>query len=80
MNIDGGFTLHKKDFLKNELAKAGLTDTKQAVVLYCRSGHRASHAYFTLRHLGFENVKLYDGSMKEYEQKKALPLKKGKQP
>ena len=80
LNIDKGFTLHDNSFLKQELAKAGLTDTKQPVIVYCRSGHRAAHTYFTLRHLGFENVELYDGSMKEYERQKNLPLKLGKEP
>ena len=80
LNIDKGFTLHDNSYLKSELAKVGLMDTKQPVIVYCRSGHRASHTYFTLRQLGYENVKLYDGSMKEYERQKALPLKMGKQP
>lgn len=80
LNIDGGFTLHDKDHLKKELGKLGLSDPEQPVVVYCRSGHRASHSYFTLRHLGFKNVKLYDGSMKEYEQMKNEPLTKGSAP
>ena len=80
LDIDAGFTLHDNSYLKQELAKAGLTDPKQAVIVYCRSGHRAAHTYFTLRQLGFENVKLYDGSMKEYERQKGLPLKLGKEP
>lgn len=80
LNIDKGFTLHDNSFLKQELSKAGVTDTKQPITVYCRSGHRAAHTYFTLRQLGFENVKIYDGSMKEYERQKNLPLKLGKEP
>lgn len=80
LNVDKGFTLHDPSFLKQELSKVGLIDKQQAVIVYCRSGHRAAHTYFTLRQLGFENVKLYDGSMKEYERRKDLPLKIGKEP
>jgi len=80
LNLEKGFTLHEGSFLKEELAKVGLKDKKQPVIVYCRSGHRASHTYFTLKQLGFDNVRLYDGSMKEYEQQKTLPLKLGKEP
>lgn len=80
LNIDKGFTIKKNGLLEKELGKVGLTDKQQPVIVYCRSGHRASHTYFTLRQLGFENVKLYDASMKEYERQKGLPVKKGKEP
>jgi len=80
VDFDGGFTLHEGKRLLESLAGAGLKDKKQDVIVYCRSGHRASSAYLTLRELGFENVKLYDASMKEYEQIPTLPLKLGKEP
>ena len=80
LDIDNGFSIRQSDDLLKELTGVGLSDKKQPVVVYCRSGHRAAHTYFTLKHLGFENVRLYDGSMKEYEQHKALPLTKGKNP
>ena len=44
--------------------KAGVSATKMNVV-YCRTGGQASHAYFTLRYLGYP-VKLYDGSFAEW--------------
>ncbi|MBM4184399.1 MAG: sulfurtransferase [Gemmatimonadetes bacterium] len=37
------------------------------VVVYCRSGMRAAHTYVVLRHVGFERVRLYDGSWQEWE-------------
>jgi len=80
VDFDGGFVMQDRNKLLDSLAKAGLKDKKQDVIVYCRSGHRASSAYLTLRELGFENVKLYDGSMKEYGQYKNLPLKMGKEP
>ena len=80
VNFDAGFVMQDRNKLLDSLGKAGLKDKKQNVIVYCRSGHRASSAYLTLRELGFENVKLYDGSMKEYAQQKNLPLKMGKEP
>lgn len=75
-----GFTQKQQDTLLQSLAKAGIKDKNQEIITYCRSGRRAAQTYFTLRNLGFTNVKLYDGSMKEYEQIKNLPLQKGLQP
>lgn len=80
VDFDGGFVMQDRTKLLDSLANAGLKDKKQNVIVYCRSGHRASSAYLTLRELGFENVKLYDGSMKEYEQHKNMPLNLGEEP
>jgi len=80
LDIENGFVLYDTATLKKEMQQIGLSDPEQPVIVYCRSGHRASHTYFTLRQLGFKNVKLYDGSMKEYEQAKTQPLTKGMQP
>ena len=80
LDIENGFVLYDASTLKKEMKQIGLSDQEQPVIVYCRSGHRASHTYFTLRQLGFKNVKLYDGSMKEYEQAKGRPLTKGMQP
>ena len=44
------------------------------LVTYCQSGSRASMAYFVLRHLGFEDVRLYDGSMAEWSRNDGLPM------
>jgi thiosulfate/3-mercaptopyruvate sulfurtransferase len=80
VNFDGGFVMQDRKKLLDSLANVGVKDKSQEVILYCRSGHRASSAYLTLRELGFDKVKLYDGSMKEYGQHKNLPLKTGKEP
>lgn len=80
LSIDEGFSLRSDKALMDELSDLGLKNKDQPVIVYCRSGHRAAHSYFTLRQLGFKNVRLYDGSMKEYEQHKDQPLNKGKQP
>ena len=67
------------DELMNSLRDQGITSKKQAITVYCQTGHRAAQSYFTLKSLGFNNVKLYDGSMAEYQQT-VLPLNKGMNP
>ena len=56
---------------KGELRKMyesnGITRTKK-IVAYCQSGGQASHAYFTLRYLGYDVV-MYDGSFGEWSNK-----------
>lgn len=48
--------------LKKEFEKNGITPDKE-VVCYCHSGMRASHKYMQLKIAGYDNVKLYDGSI-----------------
>ena len=36
------------------------------VVVYCRTGMQASHAYFVARYIGYRDVRLYDGSFLEW--------------
>lgn len=74
-----GFQQKPVTNLLDSLKKLGVTDKKQELVVYCRSGHRASQSYFTLRNLGFSNVRLYDASMAEYQQSNK-PLIKGMKP
>lgn len=44
------------------LADRGITPDRD-VVLYCNTARRISHTYVMLRHLGFENVRFYEGSL-----------------
>ena len=77
VDFENAFRHRPAAALRAELAKLGLRDPATPVTLYCRSGHRAAQSYLTLRALGFERVRVYDGSMLEYERQRSLPLKKG---
>lgn len=55
--------------LRKLYESAGLTP-RRPVVAYCNSGIQATHAYFTLKYLGYD-VRLYDGSMSEWSAAKA---------
>lgn len=81
VDFDNAFTLKDKKQVASLLQQAGLNqDKNKPIIAYCRSGHRAAHAYFTLKRLGYKNIKLYDGSIAEYERRISAPLKLGKQP
>lgn len=66
--------------IKAELAKLGMTDPQQVLTLYCHSGHRAAHTFFTLKRLGWNRLRLYDASMAEYELDKSARSKRGARP
>ncbi len=80
VNFENAFSMKNSKILKKQLKQIGLTKLSTPVTLYCQSAHRASQSYFTLRELGFKNVKVYDGSMSEYSKVKSAPLKKGLTP
>jgi thiosulfate/3-mercaptopyruvate sulfurtransferase len=52
--------------VKRDLEAAGLTPDK-AIVVYCGTSREGSLLRFYLRHVaGYPNVRLYEGSWKEY--------------
>lgn len=77
VNFEDAFKMQNSTSLKDQLKKVGITKPGTPITLYCQSAHRASQTYFTLRQLGFNHVKIYDGSMSEYSNIKTAPLKKG---
>jgi len=48
------------------------------VITYCSNGPRAAIGYVALQQLGFENVRVYDGSFHEWARKPELLLEQGK--
>lgn len=51
--------------------QAGAPGRGRTIVAYCNSGVQATHAYFTLKYLGYDDVRLYDGSFSEWTRAKA---------
>jgi thiosulfate/3-mercaptopyruvate sulfurtransferase len=80
ISMENGFTFRETGRLESSLGQFGLRDKHAPLILYCRSGHRASQSYLTLRHLGFENVRVHAGSMLEYALDAAAALTRGAAP
>jgi len=52
--------------MESILADHGITPDRH-VLLYCNTARRISHTYIVLRHLGYENLAFYEGSLTEWE-------------
>lgn len=61
-NLDSGFLRPRTDL---EALYAGM-DPSKTTVTYCVSGWRGSFAWLTLTALGYDDVRLYDGSWNEW--------------
>ena len=63
--------------LKAMYEKAGVTADKK-IITYCDTGVLATHSWFVLTELlGYMNVKVYDGSMREYANFFDTPMEPG---
>lgn len=59
--------------LERLVSKAGLTRDK-ATITYCQGGIRAAHAAFVLELLGWNDIRVYDGSMRDWANREDTPL------
>ncbi|PWN05919.1 sulfurtransferase [Rhodohalobacter mucosus] len=51
--------------IQDKLNAMGITWDKE-IITHCQSNVRGSHAYFTLRLMGYDSVRAYEGSWSEY--------------
>lgn len=61
--------------LRKLYEEAGALNSR-TIVTYCRTGGQASHAYFTLKYLGYDVV-MYDGSFFEWSNTEGTPIVAG---
>lgn len=74
---DGGFR-PEEEIEKLFRAAGAAPDQAEQVVAYCRLGHRASMAWFAAsRILGWDHVRVYDGSWTEWGSCVGLPIERG---
>lgn len=71
LNDDG--TMKAAADLKHQFEDAGVTPDKE-IVAYCQTGYRSAHAYVALRLLGYQRVRNYLGSWREWGDKTHLPI------
>jgi thiosulfate/3-mercaptopyruvate sulfurtransferase len=67
--------LKPREDLEAILESRGITRDRR-VLLYCNTARRISHTYVVLRHLGYEDIAFYEGSLTEWEEKGG-PLETG---
>ncbi len=60
--------LRPREELTETLEAHGIAPDRR-VVLYCNTARRISHTYVVLRHLGYEDVAFYEGSLTEWEER-----------
>ncbi len=72
-NLAGDKTFKPADELMALYSQAGVTKDK-TVVSYCQTMHRGAVTYFTLRLLGYPDVRGYDRSWSEWGNDPALPV------
>jgi thiosulfate/3-mercaptopyruvate sulfurtransferase len=68
LDDDRGRVIKYKDELQKDFEQRGITKDKE-IICYCHSGTRASHKYLQLKEAGFNNVRMYDGSIIDWAQR-----------
>jgi thiosulfate/3-mercaptopyruvate sulfurtransferase len=68
VDTDGTRGLRPREELDAILEDRGITRDRW-IVLYCNTARRISHTYLVLRHLGYEDVGFYEGSLTEWEER-----------
>ena len=66
VNRPGNDTFRNRKDILHALSRINIKDKQTNVITYCQAGIRAAHAMFVLKLMGFEKVKNYDGSWKEW--------------
>ena len=77
LTSDGRYTPPAE--LREMYAALGVTPDREAIT-YCQGGYRAAHSYVALRLAGFENVRNYTGSWKEWGDREDLPIERPVRP
>ena len=66
---DNGVMFKSKEELRKDLESNGITLDKE-IICYCHSGSRSAHKYLQLKNAGFEKVRMYDGSIIDWAQRR----------
>ena len=64
-----GAMFRNKEELKKDFENNGITPDKE-IICYCHSGSRSSHKFLQFKQAGFDNVRMYDGSIIDWAQRR----------
>ncbi|APZ43323.1 sulfurtransferase [Acidihalobacter ferrooxydans] len=67
--------LREEQELLSELEALGATPDKE-IICYCQTHHRSAHTWAMLRHLGFTNVKGYEGAWSDWGNAPDVPVER----
>jgi thiosulfate/3-mercaptopyruvate sulfurtransferase len=70
---DDGIHLRSRADLLRMFTDAGVTPERR-IVVHCQSGHRASHSFLTLKHLGYPSVSHYAAGWQEWGNRPDTPV------
>jgi thiosulfate/3-mercaptopyruvate sulfurtransferase len=70
---ENGIQLRPRADLERTFVGAGVTSDRR-IVVYCQSGQRASHAFLTLKHLGYPHVAQYGAGWQEWGNRPDTPV------
>ncbi|MPZ08410.1 MAG: hypothetical protein GEU26_18680 [Nitrososphaeraceae archaeon] len=62
-------TMKNKEELERDFEEKKKISKDKQIICYCHSGARASHKYLQFRLAGYNNVKVYDGSIIDWAQR-----------
>jgi thiosulfate/3-mercaptopyruvate sulfurtransferase len=68
--------LKSQSELSQVFADAGLNEQNR-IIAYCSNGPRAALGYIALQQLGYQKVRVYDGSFHQWARTEDLPLEQG---
>ena len=74
-NLTGEGAFKPAAELRAMYEQAGVAPGKE-VITFCQGGYRAAHGYLALRLLGYDRVRNYLGSWKEWGDREELPIEK----
>lgn len=80
VDFNNQFKKRSSTQLTKILAQLGLEDKTKPIILYCNTANRASRLIPMFQYFGYNNIKLYDGSLQEWARNPNLPLQIGNQP